>query len=341
MRHRLLAVAAALILMALPPLAEAQTRTRLTVYTALENEQLAPFKAAAEAALRDIEIVWVRDSTGVITARLIAERANPRADVVWGLSAFSLLQLDGMDMLEPYTPVGAEALRTSMRSARSPMTWTGMDAFVASVCFNTAVAGSRNLPRPTTWADLLNPALRGQIAMPNPASSGTGFLTVAGWIASMGEERAWEFMTRLHENVQVYTHSGSAPCNNAARGEYGVGLSLDMRSVALRNQGAPIDIVIPTDGVGFDLEATAIMRGTRNAAAARRLADFAVSRQAMEVYGRFYALLALPGVTAAVQGYPADFERRLVDVNFVEMAAQRDRILAEWTRRFDGKSAPR
>src|SRR5271165_6644922 len=84
----------------------AQQRTRLTVYTALENEQLAPYKQAAEAALKNIEIAWVRDSTGVITARLIAEKANPRADVIWGLSVFSLLQLQGLGVLEPYTPKG-------------------------------------------------------------------------------------------------------------------------------------------------------------------------------------------------------------------------------------------
>jgi iron(III) transport system substrate-binding protein len=321
--------------------AEAQSRTRLTVYTAIENEQLAPFKQAAEAAVPGIEIAWVRDSTGVITARLIAERANPRADVIWGLSVFSLLQLEGMDMLEPYTPAGADALRPNMRSARSPMTWTGMNAFVSAVCFNTVVGQQRGLPRPSTWADLLDPRFRGQVAMPNPNSSGTGFLTIAGWMGAMGEPRAWDFMTRLHENIQVYTHSGSAPCNNAARGEYAVGLSFDMRSVALRNQGAPIEIIVPTDGVGFDLEATAILRGTRNLEAARRLADFAVSRPAMELYGRYYAMLALPGVEPTVRGYPADFAARLVNADFGEIAGSRDRILREWAQRFDGKSAPR
>jgi len=71
--RRILLLAGLALGFALP--AEAQQRTRLTVYSALENEQLAPFKQAAEAALRDIEIAWVRDSTGVITARLIAERA--------------------------------------------------------------------------------------------------------------------------------------------------------------------------------------------------------------------------------------------------------------------------
>ncbi|MDO9713292.1 putative 2-aminoethylphosphonate ABC transporter substrate-binding protein [Paracraurococcus lichenis] len=326
--------------LAAPP-ADAQTRTRLTVYTALENEQLQPFKQAAEAAVPGIEIAWVRDSTGVITARLIAERANPRADVVWGLSVFSLLQMEQQEMLEPYTPRDAEALRPAMRSDRSPMTWTSMDAFVSAICLNTVVAQQKGLPKPTTWADLLDPRFKGQIAMPNPASSGTGFLTVAGWITAKGEAAAWDYMAKLHENVQVYTHSGSAPCNNAARGEYGVGISLDMRAVTLKNQGAPVEIIVPTDGVGFDLEGTAILRGTRNADAARKLADFAVSRPAMELYGRSYAVLALPGVTPAVKGYPAEFEQRLVAQDFREVALKRDEILKAWAARFDGKSAPR
>ncbi|WP_431283140.1 putative 2-aminoethylphosphonate ABC transporter substrate-binding protein [Humitalea sp. 24SJ18S-53] len=342
MRRRLacLATLASALLFAAPA-AEAQPRTRVTVYTALENEQLGPLKAAAEAAVPGVEVAWVRDSTGVITARLLAERANPRADMIWGLSVFSILQMQGLDMLEPYTPAGADALRPNMRSDRSPMTWTGMDAFVSAICFNTVVAQQRNLPRPTAWADMLNPAFRGQVVMPNPASSGTGFLTIAGWIVTMGEARAWEFMTALHNNIQVYTHSGSAPCNNAARGEYGVGLSFDMRAVTLRNQGAPIEVIIPTDGVGFDLEATALVRGSRNLDAARRLADFAVSRAAMEQYGRFFALLALPGVVPTVQNYPPEFAARMVSADFSAVAADRERILREWTTRFDGKSAPR
>jgi iron(III) transport system substrate-binding protein len=340
MRRSLLLAGLALGLASAMP-AEAQQRTRLTVYTAIENEQLQPFKQAAESALRDIEIAWVRDSTGVITARLIAERANPRADMVWGLSVFSILQMQGLDMLEGYTPRGAEALRTNMRSDRSPMTWWGMDAFVSAICFNTVVAQQRNLPRPTTWQDLLDPRFRGQVVMPNPNSSGTGFLTIAGWMANRGEAGAWQFMQGLHDNIQQYTHSGSAPCNNAARGEFAVGLSFDMRSVTLKNQGAPIDIIVPTDGVGFDLEAGAIMRGTRNLAAAQRLADWAVSRAAMELYGRWYALLALPGVEPTVRGYPAEFGQRLVNADFATIAGNRERILREWAQRFDGKSAPR
>jgi iron(III) transport system substrate-binding protein len=62
----------------------------LTVYTALEADQLKTFKQAIEEANPDLNILWVRDSTGIITAKLLAEKANPKADVVMGLAATSL-----------------------------------------------------------------------------------------------------------------------------------------------------------------------------------------------------------------------------------------------------------
>ena len=64
-----------------PPIGLSSTafaqKTKLTVYTAIENEQLEPFKKAFEADNPTIEIAWVRDSTGVMTAKLIAEKDNP------------------------------------------------------------------------------------------------------------------------------------------------------------------------------------------------------------------------------------------------------------------------
>ncbi len=337
--RRLILVAAVVLLSFATTFPAAAQKTRLTVYTALENEQLVPYKAAAEKALKNVEIAWVRDSTGVITARLIAEKANPRADAIWGLSVFSLMQLDGMGMLEGYTPKGADQLRPSFRSSKSPMTWTGMDAFASAICFNTVLAKQKNLPTPVTWSDLLQPAFAGQVVMPNPASSGTGFLTVAGWLAHDGPEAGWKFMTALHQNIATYLHSGSAPCTNAARREYSAGIALDMRAVELKNQGPPIDIIVPTDGVGYDLEGTAILKGTKNLEAAQRFADFSVSMAANELYGQFYALLALPDAKSTVKNYPPEFAQRLVKADFEQIANDRDAILKEWSARFDSKSA--
>ena len=114
-----------------------------------------------------------------------------------------------------------------------------------------------------------------------------------------------------------------------------------MRAVELKNQGAPIDIIVPADGVGYDLEGMAILKGTKNLDAAKRLADFSVSVAANELFGKFYALLALPTVKASVQNYPPEFAQRLVKADFEEIAKNRSEILKEWAARFDTKSAPK
>src|SRR2546423_12545175 len=99
-------------------------RTKLTLYTALENDQLGPFKQIIEAAVPEVEVVWVRDSTGVITARFLAEKDNPRADMVLGLAVTSLILFEKAGLLEAYQPKGADKLKAAFRDTVTTYTWT-------------------------------------------------------------------------------------------------------------------------------------------------------------------------------------------------------------------------
>jgi len=329
---------AMIALMALPAMAQ---KTRLTVYSALENDQLGPYKQAFEAANPDVEISWVRDSTGIMTARLLAEKDNPRADVIWGLGASNVALFETMGMLEPYSPKGVDQLKPAFRSSKTPATWTGMDAWLAVMCFNTVEGGKKSLPKPASWVDLTNPVYKDAIVMPNPASSGTGYQAVYAWLQIMGEKGGWEFMDKLHNNIAVYTHSGSAPCVQAAKGERVVGIGVDMRGAKEKTAGAPIDIILAKEGAPWDMEATAIVKGTKNLAAAQKLADFAVSKPAYEMYGKYYAIVGYPGMNPAPPNYPPSADSAMVKIDLGKMGAERARILAEWTKRYDGKSAPR
>ncbi|MFZ5778982.1 MAG: putative 2-aminoethylphosphonate ABC transporter substrate-binding protein [Pseudomonadota bacterium] len=339
-RGAVLGAAAAFAVAAFGGTAFAQ-KTRLTVYTALENEQLAPFKKAFEADNPDIEIAWVRDSTGVVTAKLIAEKDNPRADVIWGLAASSTALFATMGMLEPYTPAGAGELKPMFLSGKKPETWVGMDAYLSLICFNTAEGKKGNKPVPASWADLIKPEYKDSIVMPNPASSGTGYLTVAAWLQIMGEEAGWKYMDALHQNIAQYIHSGSAPCVQAAKGERLIGIGLDMRGASEKTKGAPIDLIVPKEGLGWELEATAIMKGTKNLAAAKKLADWAVTKKANELYAKTYAVVARKDVKSAPVNYPVNVEPAMIKNDMEWMAKNRERILAEWTKRYDGKSAPK
>ena len=132
----------------------AAQKAQLNIYTSLENDQLAPFKAAIEAAVPGVDVLWTRDSTGVITARFLAEKDNPRADMVLGHAATALLIFEKMGLLETYKPAGADALKAAFHDSTAPYTWTGMDAYLGVVCFNTAEAGKANIKAPQSWQDL-------------------------------------------------------------------------------------------------------------------------------------------------------------------------------------------
>ncbi|PPI83504.1 putative 2-aminoethylphosphonate ABC transporter substrate-binding protein [Marinobacter maroccanus] len=328
----------ALALTTLAVAMNANAQTELTVYTAVEAEDLQKYAERFNEDHPDIKINWVRDSTGVVTARLLAEKQNSQADVVWGLAGTSLLLLKNEGMLVPYAPEGLEKLSPKFRDRDETPSWVGMDAWMAAICVNTIEAEKNNLPMPSSWDDLTKPVYQGHVVMPNPNSSGTGFLDVSAWLQMMGDDKGWEFMDGLHQNISRYTHSGSKPCKMAASGETTIGVSFAFRGARLKEQGAPLELVFPEEGLGWEVEATAIVDGTDKMEAAQTLVDWSITRKAMEMYNEGYAIVGMPGVAQPVKYFPENADDLIIDNDFGWAAGNREAILAEWARRYDGKS---
>lgn len=316
-------------------------KTQLTVYTALETDQLKAYQEGFNKVHPDIELTWVRDSTGIITAKILAEKAAPKADVIMGVAATSLAIFEQEGMLLPYAPVGLARIAPEYRDPKNPPTWVGMDVWGATICFNTVEAAKRGIPKPETWKDLTKPIYKGQIVMPHPASSGTGFFDVTAWLQMFGEAEGWKFMDGLHENIAQYMHSGSRPCAAAAAGEFVVGISFEYRANREKARGAPIDLVFPKEGLGWDLEAISIVKSTTKLDAAKKLEDWAVSDAAMALYANNFAIVAVPALSKPLPNVPADYASRLAKNDFAWAAKNRDKILAEWSKRYESKAAPK
>ena len=235
-------------------------------------------------------------------------------------------------MLQPYAPAGLSRIAPQYRDAKNPPAWVGMDVWGATICFNTVEAAKRNIPKPETWKDLTKPVYKGQIVMPHPASSGTGYFDVTAWLQIYGEAEGWKFMDGLHENIAQYMHSGSRPCAAAANGEYVVGISFEYRANREKAQGKPIDLVFPKEGLGWDLEAIGIYKGTKNLAAAQKLLDWAVSRRRDGAVREELRDRRGAGAVAAAAQRAADYAQRLAKNDFAWAAKNRDKILAEWTQ---------
>jgi len=313
-------------------------KTELLVYTALETDQLKAYTESFQKTNPNIDLKFVRDSTGVITAKVLAEKANPQADVILGVAASSIEIFKAEGMLAPYSPVGFSALAPRYSDSARPPSWIGQDVFAAVVCYNTVEGAKKGIPKPETWADLTKPVYKGQITMPNPASSGTGYFDVSAWLQTMGEQGGWKYMDALHENIAQYTHSGSKPCRQAGAGEFVVGISFDFRGNDVKQKGAPVELVFPKEGLGWDIEASAIMKNTKKMDAAKKLMDWVATKEANEAYAKNFAIVAHPAVKPALAHIPADLETRLIKNDFAFAATNRDKILAEWQKRYAVKT---
>jgi iron(III) transport system substrate-binding protein len=316
-------------------------KTELLVYTALETDQLKAYTESFQKTNPNIDLKFVRDSTGVITAKLLAEKANPQADAILGVAASSMEIFKHEGMLAPYSPVGFGTLNRKFSDVGSPPAWVGQDVFAAVVCYNTVEGQKKGIPKPETWADLTKPIYKGQITMPNPASSGTGFFDVTAWLQTMGEAGGWKYMDALHENIAQYTHSGSKPCRQAGAGEFVVGISFDFRGNDVKAKGAPVDLIFPKEGLGWDIEAAGIVRTTKKMDAAKKLMDWVATKEANQAYSKNFAIVAHPEVTPSLPYIPADLESRLIKNDFAYAAKNRDKILTEWQKRYAAKSEPK
>ena len=320
--------------------ADRQTKgpKEITVYTALEEDQIKAYLASFSKKHPDIKVNIVRDSTGIITAKLMAEKDNPKADVVWGLAATSLLALDSQKMLAPYSPKGVERILPEFRDSSSTPAWVGIDAWMTGVVVNTTEMKKKGVPLPEGFADLIKPEYKGLITRSNPASSGTGYLTVAGVLQMMGEEKGWQYLDSLHKNVAMYVHSGSKPAKMSASGEYPIGISFGYRGIQEKKKGAPVETVFPKEGSGWDLEANGLMKKNEIKDEAKLFLDWAISDEAMTEYNKSFAVIAIKNNNPVPEGFPKEPMKQMIKNDLKWAANNRDRILSEWETRYGSKN---
>jgi iron(III) transport system substrate-binding protein len=311
----------------------------ILVYTSLEDDEVTVYLKDFERRYPGIDVQLIRDSTGIVTARLLAEKDNPQADVVWGVALTSLLQCDNAGVLRGYNPEGLERVRPKFKDTKHKTArWVGIKAWMTGIAANTIELKKRGAPVPESFADLAKPVYRDCIVMPNPASSGTGFLTVSAILQMMGEEEGWKYLDRLHQNVAVYTHSGSKPAKLAGRGEYPIGISFAYRALKQKAEGEPLAVSFPEEGSGWEIEANALVKKPRTKKAAKTFLDWAISDGAMRAYSQTFAIVSAPQDVPLPDGFPRDPEAQLIENDFDWASMNRDRILREWSRRYEGKS---
>lgn len=311
----------------------ATAKDTVVIYTALENEQITDYMTSVNKSLPNLDIKMLRFSTGDISARFMAEKDNMQADVIWGVAATNMLVFKQTGLLEPYAPKGLERIQPLFRDKANPPSWVGIDIYMSAFCVNTEVGKKHNLPMPASWADLTKPVYKGHVVMPNPNSSGTGYLSVVSILQRLGEQEGWKYLDALDKNMAEYTKSGSKPCKDAAAGERAIGVSFEYVAQAMKKKGSPVEMVIPKEGAGYELEANALTRKGAKNPAAKQFLDWAISNEAMGHYAKYWAAVAVAGFPVP-EGLPKDISKVVYPNDFDWSGKNYNRILAEWTKRY-------
>ena len=297
----------------------------LLIYTAVEPKWFPVYIEAFQKAEPNVKISVVRASTGTLVSRLVAEQNNPQADVILGVSAIAIENLRVRGLLEAYTPKNIEAINPKMQS--KDKLWVGMNAWGGSICINTEVLKRKNLPIPTSWKDLINPIYKGQIVMPSPQASGTGYMFFLGWLQGFGEENGWKYFDELHKNILFYSSSGSRPAAMVAQGEIPIGLSSAAFMAPFTQYDIPVITVEPTDGIAWDCEANALPKGSRHPEIAKRFLDFCTSESVAKIAADFSGIAAISEYsTPEGQKIASNF----LAIDFEKASAEKKAIIAKW-----------
>ncbi|MDA9981784.1 ABC transporter substrate-binding protein [Gammaproteobacteria bacterium] len=304
----------------------------LTVYTSLEEDDAKVYLDAFAKVEPGIKVNMLRLSTGDLGARMLAEKSNPQHDIIWGWAVTQMVDPRIMEMLEAYKPTGIDKVNTDFVDSGNK--WFATTGYFAAFCVNTEVLKKKNLPMPSSWQDLLNPVYKDQLIMPNPASSGTGYLQISSILQMKGEDEGWKFLHELDKNMGQYIKSGSKPCKLTRVGEYAVGASFAFVGVKSIDKGFPIKLVIPSEGAGYEMEVSGLMKTSDNKSDAKKFLDWLLTKDAGALYGERAAMSVVPGAVqtqkARDAGLPSDVASVLYDMDFDWSATNKSRVIAKW-----------
>ena len=232
-----------------------------------------------------IDVDMTRRSSGETFAQIKAEESNPRGDVWWGGTGDPHLQAAEEGLTQEYiSPMRDQLHPWAISQAESAGNKTiGIYSGALGFGYNTELLAANDLPEPSCWRDLLDPAFKGHVQMANPNSSGTAYTTLATMVQLFGEDDGFTFMQDLHANINQYTKSGSAPIKAAGRGETTVGIVFMHDAVKQAVAGFPVQVVAPCEGTGYEIGSMSIIEGARNLDEAKQFYDWALSVDAQNL----------------------------------------------------------
>jgi iron(III) transport system substrate-binding protein len=324
----------ATLALAVPGYAMAQGN--LVLYCSVQEEWCRAMVTAFERKT-GIKVAMTRKSSGETYAQVKAESSNPRGDVMWGGTGDPHLQAAEEGLTDEYkSPMLKELQPWAVKQAeQSKFRTVGIYAGALGFGYNTELLARRKLPEPKCWSDLLSEKYKDEVQVADPNSSGTSYTMLATMVQIYGEDKGFDYLKRLHRNINQYTKSGAAPAKATASGETLIGITFQHDLVTFASQGSPIKVVAPCEGTGYEVGSMSIIKGGKNPKEARTWYDWALTADAQSIGAEAKAFQVPSNRNAKVPPQAPRLETiKLIDYDFAKYgsSAERKRLLSKWDK---------
>jgi len=271
--------------LALPAL-PARAADTLNAYSIWPENWARPMFQEFEKAT-GIKVNFVRFSSGEALARVIAEKTNPRVDVLFGGPVETHAAGIKEGIFEPYKPPAFSVLPARFKHAEGQWVAIADDPLV--FMSNQKFLKENNLKPPTSWQDLLHPAYKNMLQMADARTSGTAVTRIFSILEVYGrdEEKAFDYMKKKRRNVQLYTKSGGGGTLPVGLGQAGAGIFFIVDALDTKAKGYDVVVSFPKEGIGTAAEAVALIKGAKNPELGKKLIDWASSPAMQSLFAKY------------------------------------------------------
>lgn len=274
----------------------------------------------------DKNIIVTYMPTGKAAAKVLAEGEETEIDILVELETGylnkikdNMADISGISRI-PYLPQFTED--------KNHNKWVTWDKQAGAIVVNTDVLQKYDLPMPETYEDLLNPCYQDLIAMPDPKSSGTGYFFFKSWVNTWGDEKALAYVDALHDNLKIFTESGSGPIKMLKQGEVAIGLALTFQAVDEKNDGQPFEIIFPPEGSPFSLTGTSLLKGREENQEILEVFDFIIHDFLIYDKEYFCPEKIYEDQINRIPNYPTDIP--YADMQGIQDDHEKERLLKLW-----------
>lgn len=278
-------------------------KEKIIIYTSAESYRIEYMWERLEEEFPEYDILIEYMPTGNHAARLFAEGTESVCDIVYDLEYTYLEQLAREGILADLSAYDFSVFTDDVNQSRFYMAEYRNGG---AIVINTEKFEKLGLEVPDSYEDLLNPEYKNLISMPNPMSSGTGYMFLLAMVNELGEEEAFEYFDKLAENVLQFTSSGSGPVNALVQGEVAIGLTSTGIAVNAINDGTALDIIYFEEGSPYALYGQAMIAGKDKRQAVKEVYDFLYETYAYENCEKFFPERIFKDITFEVENYPSD-----------------------------------